>query len=182
MTAFGSIQDCNTNSLLKLSSLSLTPTIPIPGKDLAMTVQFTNPGSEIINGTVTTSITYNFIPFQPITEDLCVNTQCPLVSGFNDRSTTNPWPDVKGTVVFKIEWNTLDDQNILCIQINVKTGFIRQSSTEGLMKLKNIFQGNVSEGFCPADDLWLENVAEFEETPITSEAEKQIIVYRHYEL
>jgi len=179
ITAFGSIQDCNTTSILQLTDLALNPVSPVPGKDLAMTVQFTNPGPEITNGTVTTSLTYNFIPFQPTTEDLCTSTQCPLVTGFNDRSTTNPWPDVKGTVISKIEWNTLDGQNLLCIQINVKSGFLRQSSPEGLMKLKNVFQGNIIDGMCPADDLFLEGSVRRKKEPIVG---KHLIVYHDYDL
>ena len=91
LTAFGSIQDCNTSSILQLTKLDLVPASPSPGQPLAMTVQFNNPGSVITSGTVTTTLTYNFIPFAPTTEALCTNTACPLVTGFNDRSTANPW-------------------------------------------------------------------------------------------
>ena len=142
LSALGSIQDCNTSSVFQLTKLDLLPTSPTPGQPLAMTVQFNNPGPIVSDGIVTTSVTYNFIPFSPTTEALCTNTACPLVTGFNDRSTTNPWPDVTGSVTSVIKWN-LDGENLLCIKINVKTANkLRGKSFPGQLDILNVFQGN----------------------------------------
>ena len=120
--ATASIKDCsNGASLLQLTELSLAPSTPVRGQNLDMTVKFNNPGSEITDGTVTTTVTLNFIPFQPTVEALCTNTQCPLVSGANDRSTNSVWPDnVSGSITSKIEWTAVDGTQLLCIQINAK--------------------------------------------------------------
>jgi hypothetical protein len=120
---YGSISDCSSgSSLFQITNLGLSPTNPVVNQPLYMTVQFTNPGPEITDGTVTTSVTYNFIPFSPTVEPLCTNTQCPLLNGFNDRSTNSTWPNsVKGSVVSKIVWTSVDQQVLLCIQINVKS-------------------------------------------------------------
>ena len=151
LTAFGSIQDCNTSSILQLTKLDLVPASPSPGQPLAMTVQFNNPGSVITSGTVTTTLTYNFIPFAPTTEALCTNTACPLVTGFNDRSTANPWPsDITGSVSSTIKWN-LDSDNLLCIKLNVRTANLLRGNTTvfpGQLELLNVFRGNgTAEGF-----------------------------------
>lgn len=120
--AAASIKDCsNGASLFQLTDLALTPDPPVRGQVLDMTVKFNNPGPEITDGTVTTSVTLNFIPFQPTVETLCTNTQCPLVSGANDRSTSSTWPDnVSGNLVSKIEWTGVDGSQLLCIQISAK--------------------------------------------------------------
>lgn len=120
--AQGSIKDCSSGaSTLQLTDLALSPDPPVLGQPLDMTVKFNNPGEEIVDGTVTTSVTLNFIPFQPTVEALCTNTQCPLVSGANDRSTSSVWPDnVSGSIVSKIEWTAVDGTQLLCIQINAK--------------------------------------------------------------
>lgn len=116
------IKDCsNGASVLQLTDLALSPDPPVRGQNLDMTVKFNNPGAEITDGTVTTSVTLNYIPFQPTVEPLCTNTQCPLVTGANDRSTNSVWPDnVSGSIVSKIEWTAVDGTQLLCIQINAK--------------------------------------------------------------
>lgn len=116
------IVDCsNGGSLFKVTELALSPDPPIRGKQVDMIVKFDNPGSEISEGSVTTSISLNYIPFQPSTEALCTSTICPLVSGPNDRSTNSVWPDsVSGIVSSKIVWKGVDDSELLCIQINTK--------------------------------------------------------------
>ena len=118
------IQDCGKDtSLLQLTELALKPDPPVPGQLVDMTVKFVNPGATITDGTVTTSVTLNFIPFTPTVEPLCTNTKCPLVSGLNDRSTSNTFPDsVKGKLVSKIVWTTLDGSQLLCIQISTVLG------------------------------------------------------------
>lgn len=115
-----SISDCSKGaSLLKPTDLALSPDPPQRGQPLYMTVKFDNPGADITDGIVTTSVTLNYIPFSPTVEALCTNTQCPLTSGPNDRSTSNMWPDsVSGKVISKIEWSDTDGSQLLCIQIS----------------------------------------------------------------
>jgi hypothetical protein len=117
-----SITDCSKGeSIFEITELALTPDPPVKGKDLYMKVQFNNPGEELSEGIVTTSVSLNFIPFTPSTKSLCDSTQCPIVSGPNDRSTTSVWPDtVSGAISSKIVWNTLDGFQLLCIQIQAK--------------------------------------------------------------
>jgi hypothetical protein len=125
------IKDCsNGNSIFEITELALTPDPPIKGKELYMTVKFDNPNDEISEGSVTTSVTLNFIPFQPSIKTLCDSTQCPIMPGSNDRSTSSVWPDtVSGTVSSKIVWNTPDGFELLCIQITAK---IAAESTKNL--------------------------------------------------
>ena len=85
-----------------------------------MTVLFDNPGATVTDGTVTTSITYNFLPLTPTTEPLCQNTACPIVNGPNDRSTTSTWPNAVGTIVTTSVWTSIEGDNLLCIQTSVK--------------------------------------------------------------
>jgi hypothetical protein len=115
------ISNCGQGSRFELTTLALHPDPPIPGKQLDMTVQFTNPGSEVVDGTATTSVTLNFIPFQPTVKPLCEDTQCPIVTGANDRSTSSVWPDtVTGAITSKIVWTAVDGSELLCISIKTK--------------------------------------------------------------
>jgi hypothetical protein len=127
------IKDCgNGLSILQLTDLALKPDPPVGGQLLDMTVKFINPDSDIINGTVTTSLTLNFIPFTPTVEPLCVNTKCPLVNGLNDRSTSNTFPDnVSGKLVSKITWTDLDGSLLLCIQISTQLASKNSTNLRG---------------------------------------------------
>ena len=119
-----SITDCSQGtSLFQLKELALTPDPPVAGEKLFMTVVFTNPGSEIDDGSVTTDVTLNFIPFTPSTVALCDSTECPLVSGFNNRSSSSVWPsNIAGKVVSKIVWSTLEEVELLCIKTTFSVG------------------------------------------------------------
>ena len=119
-----SITDCSKGtSLFQLQELALTPDPPVPGEQLYMTVLFTNPGSEVDDGSVTTDVTLNFVPFTPSTVALCDSTECPLVSGLNNRSTSSIWPStIAGKVVSKIVWRSLEDVELLCIQTSFSVG------------------------------------------------------------
>jgi hypothetical protein len=114
---YASIQDCGLGkSVFNITDLALTPDPPVPGSSIAMTFQFNNPGGPVTDGSVTTSVTLNFIPFAPSVEPLCTNTQCPLVTGFNDRSTKGTTPtSVQGKVVTKIVWAATDGSQLACI-------------------------------------------------------------------
>ena len=149
-TALGSIQDCSKGeSLLQITALDLVPAVPIVGQHVVMTLQFNNPELAITSGTATNSVVYNFIKLQPIVEDLCVNTPCPLVTGFNDRSTNSTWPAVKGNIDSTITWKGLDGSQLLCIKVSVKTAIsrLRGKNISGISLFKDNGRGN-----CPIED------------------------------
>lgn len=119
-TSDATIKNCASgSSIFQLTELSLKPDPIVPGEPLDMTVKFVNPSSYITDGTVTTSLELNYVPFSPTTEPLCKNTICPLVNGPNDRSTSNTWPsNIHGKVSSTIEWFDKNGLLLLCIQIN----------------------------------------------------------------
>jgi len=140
--ATGLVKDCNVTSIFRPTELGLTPDPPVVGQPVHLTVRFDNPGPAITDGTVITSVTLNFIPFSPTREPLCTNTACPLVSGPNDRSTVSTWPSgINGNLVTKSVWNSVEGDNLLCIQTSVKTmhGRLRLRS-DG----KDLFRDDVS--------------------------------------
>jgi hypothetical protein len=129
--AHTAISDCGAGkSVLQLTELAFAPSNPKVGDNTVMTVKFDNPGPEINDGTVTTSITWNYIPFDPTKEALCSNTQCPLVFGANDRSTNSAWPDISGLVKSHIEWTDAAGNLLLCIDMDITTAL--KNSTKGL--------------------------------------------------
>lgn len=130
------IKDCSSGtSIFSVTELSLKPDPPVAGELLDMTVRFVNPGPDLAEGTVTTSLTLNFIPFSPTTEPLCDNTKCPILTGYNDRSTSNTWPsNVHGKVTSRIEWLTNMSDLLLCIQISttVASTEVNKTSLRGV--------------------------------------------------
>lgn len=121
--AAATILDCNTTSVFRPITLGLRPDPPVAGQPVHMTVEFNNPGPDVAEGVVSTSVTLNFVPFTPTVEPLCENTLCPIVSGFNDRNTQSMWPaDVKGKVVTKSVWSTLEGDTLLCVQTTFSVG------------------------------------------------------------
>jgi len=121
--AGATIQDCDPASLFRPTELAVTPDPPVAGQPVAMTVKFNNPGPEVTDGTVTTSVTLNFIPFQPSEEPLCTNTACPIPSRDVDRSTSSTWPDnVNGLIVSKSVWTGVNGESLLCVQTKFAVG------------------------------------------------------------
>jgi hypothetical protein len=121
-SASAAITDCSAGlSMFKLTKLALTPDPPIADQSVLMTVLFDNPGPTINEGTVTTRVTLNGLPFSPTSEPLCSNTLCPLTFGPNDRSATSTWPaGVKGRLISRIEWTDVFNELLLCIEITEK--------------------------------------------------------------
>jgi hypothetical protein len=132
-----SITDCDTSSVFRPTKLALDPATPVRGQPVTMTVLFDNPGPVITDGTVTTSVTLNYIPFQPSVEALCTNTACPLMTGSNDRSTSSTWPDtVSGSVVTTSRWTGVNGQSLLCLKTSVRVA--APISLRGSMNTTNI--------------------------------------------
>ena len=121
--AAATISDCDPTARFRPTELAVTPDPPVAGQPVAMTVKFDNPGAEVTDGTVTTSVTLNYIPFQPSEEPLCTNTACPIPTGPVDRSTSSTWPDnVNGLIVSKSVWTGVDGESLLCVQTKFSVG------------------------------------------------------------
>lgn len=122
-TVGASIVDCSDGaSVFRPTTLSLTPEPPVPGQPVLMTVLFDNPGDEVTDGTVTTSITINGLPFAPSTEALCTNTQCPIPNGPVDRSATSTWPTgISGKIESRIAWTGVNGEQLLCLKITERS-------------------------------------------------------------
>jgi hypothetical protein len=154
-TSLGSIKDCSNGlSILKPTKLEISPPNAVGGEVLNMIVELNNPGAEINDGIVTTSMAYNFIPLDPTVEPLCINTQCPLVTGFNNRSTSNVWPkDIAGTIKTKIQWTDISGNDLLCLDLVIKSSKNLRGnySRPDALEISNVFRGKVN-GFCPVED------------------------------
>jgi hypothetical protein len=115
-----SIKNCDESSLFKITELALTPDPPVRNSPVALTLVFDNPDKEITDGTVTTSLSLNYIPITPMVEPLCHNTECPITLGLNNRSTDAAFPDVTGILKSKVVWTNMDGETLLCIDMSLK--------------------------------------------------------------
>lgn len=119
--AMGRVTDCNPSSIFRPTSLALTPDPPVVGEEVYMTLKFDNPEAAITGGTVTTSLSLNGFPLDPIVEPLCENTACPIAEGANDRSTRSMWPDAKGNIIVKSVWVSAEKE-LLCVLTQIRVG------------------------------------------------------------
>jgi hypothetical protein len=143
VSTFATIKDCNTASVFRPTQLAVYPDPPVPGQPVKLTLIFDNPGPQIDDGTVTTTLSVNFIPFSPSTNPLCDNTKCPIITGSNDRSTESIWPDVTGVVKSKITWNGPNNEQLLCIDTAFK---VPTSNFWDIFKnAKNLYYKNKDE-------------------------------------
>jgi len=122
-----SIVDCGTGtSLFQITDLALTPDPPVIGKDVYLTLKFNNPYSEIEEGTATSKVSINGIPYPPSSDPLCEKTACPLKVGANDRSTSSLWPELSGKIDTTIHWTDVNGGVLLCIHSTVKVAAAEQ--------------------------------------------------------
>ena len=119
--AQGSIKDCAPSSLFKLNGLAFWPDPPTQNENSTISLDYTIPaGTSIDAGSVVYSVTYNFIPFSPTTEDLCTNTKCPLLPGTYNQSTSSNFPDLSGSVTITSKWYDSLKNLLLCYVVQVK--------------------------------------------------------------
>lgn len=118
--SFATIKDCDSSSVFRPTQLALSPDPPVPGKPVRLTLIFDNTASEITDGTVSTSISVNYIPLSPSSGPLCENTACPIIPGSNDRSTETTFPSVTGLIRSKVTWTGPQGQSLLCIDTSFK--------------------------------------------------------------
>jgi hypothetical protein len=119
--ASAKIVDCSSASPDKfiINSLTLSADTASPGDNVSLGLLYTNPRL-VTDGTVTTSVTYNFIPLSPTVEPLCNSVPCPLDPGQHDGSSSLQIPTgISGTIVTKIVWAVANIQ-VLCIQITLR--------------------------------------------------------------
>lgn len=120
VNSIASIKDCDPSSVFRPTQLSITPDPPIPGQSVKLTLVFNNPEEEITDGTVTTTLNVNFMPFSPTTTPLCENTACPIITGSNDRSTETIFPDITGIIKSRVTWTGTKGESLLCIDTSFK--------------------------------------------------------------
>lgn len=119
-STFASVTNCQPNSIFKITELVLDPpTTVVAGQNVSLILFYTSP-MIVDSGTITTSVTYNFIPFTPTEAPLCASATCPITVGDHDGSSWFLVPTgVKGIITTKIVWKAQGTE-LLCISINLK--------------------------------------------------------------
>ena len=119
-SANASVTDCSKlTALFKITSLSFGPDPPIKGENSTLNVLMNVP-AEVTGGTVSYSVTYNFIPLSPTIEDLCTVAPggCPIAAGTLQTVSSIPFDgSLSGSLTFKIEWKDLRSQQLMCVSI-----------------------------------------------------------------
>jgi hypothetical protein len=139
--AEGAIKNCgDSQSPFQITSLSLTPDPPIRGQLFDLNIQFQNTGQAITNGSLVTKITFDYIPFNPVSIPLCEYINCPLEVGQNSINKSTTWPDsVSGLISCNLAIEDVRNNQLLCVQIDTKV-----SNTNKLLQKSNFTQFDAS--------------------------------------
>ena len=119
--AVGSVSDCSKGTaLFTITSMSLRPDPPVIGQNSTLSLSMLVP-KDVVSGTATYSVTYNFITLAPTVEDLCANVACPIQTGTLKAVSSIPIDNsLKGSITFKIEWKDTSNNELMCVSVNVK--------------------------------------------------------------
>jgi hypothetical protein len=127
-TVYASVTNCGPKSVFQITELVLDPpNTVVAGQNVSLRLLYTSP-VQVDSGTITTSVTYNFIPLTPTFAPLCEFTPCPIGMGSHDGSSWFVLPTgVKGTITTKIVWTELapqmEQQELLCVSITMKASW-----------------------------------------------------------
>jgi len=122
-----SVTDCGVTPVFTITSLTLDPLASATvGQNVSLGLMYNSPVL-VSGGKVTTSITYNFIPFAPSVSDLCttrniftLSSACPITVGIHDGSAWYLMPAVSGSITTKILWTDDNGAQLLCISLSLK--------------------------------------------------------------
>jgi len=116
----GLVSDCSkATALFKLTSMNFLPDPPVKGQNSTLFLSMNVP-SVVEGGTATYSVTYNYIPLSPTTDNLCMVAPagCPIQPGILNTVSSIPFDgSLVGSLTFKIEWKNLAAQQLMCVVI-----------------------------------------------------------------
>ena len=117
--ASAAVKSCG--GLFTIDQLGLTPTTTAKaGDNVSLSLLYTST-VEVTTGSVTNSVTYNFIPLTPTVTDLCASTTCPITIGGHDGSSWSTMPSgLSGTISTRIVWKDGVGAQLLCIDMSLK--------------------------------------------------------------
>jgi hypothetical protein len=134
----GVVSDCSVNPLFQITSLSLSPEIPVIGENTTLFSNYHVP-SEITAGNTKYSCIYNGIPVISETDDLCTQTSCPITVGDHADKSVITIPDVKGKLSCTIKWLDAAEKELMCIKTVFQLGtLLRGSSASSAFRIKSI--------------------------------------------
>jgi len=112
-----SLKPCG--GLFYVQKLGFKPFEPIPGANITFNLEYLVPPNTLVaRGVSQTTTSYNYIPLQPETVDLCEQADCPIGPGIYVNSTTVRWPsDISGVFTTTLKWFDLDRVLLLCLKL-----------------------------------------------------------------
>ena len=118
------VSSCGTpNDLMQSVKLSVNPILPVTDYKLYLDGDLS---ANVTGGKSEYTVTYNFIPLTPTTNDLCTeinasNVTCPLSIGpFASESSGKIEQGLSGTVTIKNQWFDENNQRILCMLFKIQ--------------------------------------------------------------
>ena len=118
-SSLATVSDCSKGALFKLTSMSFLPDPPVKGLNSTLFLSMNVP-SAVTGGTATYTVTYNFIPLTPTTDNLCsvAPKGCPIMPGTLDTVSSIPFDgSLSGSLSIKIEWKDVVGEQLICVLI-----------------------------------------------------------------
>ena len=112
-----------STDLMQSVKLSVDPILPVTDYKLFLDGDLS---ANVTGGKSEYTVTYNFIPLSPTTNDLCTeinssNVTCPLYLGpFASESSGKIEQGLSGSVTIKNQWFNENNQRILCMLFTIK--------------------------------------------------------------
>ena len=109
LTSCGSPGDLAT-----LNSYAVVPNPPVVDQNMTMWIDYTL-SQDVFGGTAYYTYNLNGVPYTE-TNDLCTQTQCPIMAGINNESSVSTFPLFTGKLVMTIDWEDANTNPIWCLK------------------------------------------------------------------
>lgn len=115
------LKDCGNSATdqAKIVSMGFAPENPKAGDVTEFWVAY-DLKSDVTGGNAEYSVTLNYLPLPPTTDELCTQTSCPKPVGSYNETSHGTFPDVSGKLVTKIQWTNQNEQPVWCAEQTFK--------------------------------------------------------------
>lgn len=113
------LSNCGTpNDLATINSYGLSPVDPVVNENVTMWIDYTL-NKNVYSGIAVYEANLNGFPYYD-EQDLCTQTECPILSGEHNETSSSVFPEFSGRLITTITWFDEYDDQILCVRATFK--------------------------------------------------------------
>jgi hypothetical protein len=103
----------SSNDIATVNSYGLSSTTPIANENLTLWIDYTL-HEDVYGGVAKYEANLNGLPYYE-EHDLCTQTECPILAGDHNESSTSAFPDFVGKLVTTISWENEYGEQLWCV-------------------------------------------------------------------